>query len=115
MLIGTLDDFHPPNAVVIDIAGYTNIFPEAEPKVGAIEETGQRRAVVAGFCYIGASSSGMPRVDTRRSLAVSTARETLNPVTFIGSGIFIVLVTMLACVVSVGKFLTMDPAVAFRG
>jgi putative ABC transport system permease protein len=83
MLIGTLDDFHQPDAIVIDIAGYTNIFPGVEPRVGAIVEIGQRRAVIVGICYIGASWSGMPRVYTRRSLGVSMARETLNPVTYV--------------------------------
>jgi putative ABC transport system permease protein len=83
MLIGTLDDFHQPDAIVMDIAGYTNIFPGVEPQVGATVEIGQRRAVVVGICYIGASWSGMPRVYTRRSLGVSMARETLNPVTYV--------------------------------
>lgn len=83
MLIGTLDDFHQPDAVVIDIAGYTNIFPGVEPRVGVTVEIGQRRAVIVGICYIGASWSGMPRVYTRRSLGVSMARETLNPVTYV--------------------------------
>jgi ABC-type antimicrobial peptide transport system permease subunit len=39
----------------------------------------------------------------------------MHPFIFIGSGIFIVLVTLLACVVSVRKVLTVDPAVVFRG
>jgi putative ABC transport system permease protein len=83
MLIGTLDDFHQPDAIVMDIAGYTSIFPGVAPQVGAIVEIGQRRAVVVGICYIGASWSGMPRVYTRRSLGVAMARETLNPVTYV--------------------------------
>jgi putative ABC transport system permease protein len=83
MLIGTLDDFHQPDAIVMDIAGYTNIFPGVEPRVRATVEIGQRRAVVVGICHIGASWSGMPRVYTRRSLGVSMARETLNPVTYV--------------------------------
>lgn len=83
MLIGTLEDFNQPDAVVLDIAGYANIFPGEEPKVGVTVEIGQRRAVVVGICYIGASWSGMPRVYTRRSLGVAMARETLNPVTYV--------------------------------
>ncbi len=63
----------------MDIAGYTSIFPGEAPRVGVTLEIGQRRAVVVGICYIGASWSGMPRVYTRRSLGVSMARETIHP------------------------------------
>ncbi len=83
MLIGSLNDLHQPDAIVMDIAGYANVFPGSEPQVGRIVEIGQRRAVIVGICYIGSSWSGLPRVYTRRNLAVDMARETLNPVTYV--------------------------------
>lgn len=83
MLIGKVDDLLGQDAIVMDIAGYANIFPGREPQVGVTVEIGQRRAVLVGICYLGASWSGLPRVYTRRSLAVAMARETLNPVTYV--------------------------------
>jgi len=39
----------------------------------------------------------------------------MHPAIFIGCGIFIVLVTLVACLVSVRKVLVVDPAIVFRG
>jgi putative ABC transport system permease protein len=39
----------------------------------------------------------------------------MPPYILIGSGIFIVIVTVLACLVSVRKVLVIDPAIVFRG
>ncbi|WP_145296692.1 ABC transporter permease [Planctopirus ephydatiae] len=83
MLIGDLKDLQRPDAIIMDIAGYINIFPETPPQTGATVEIGQRRAVIVGICYIGTSWNGLPRVYTRRSLGVAMARETLNPVTYV--------------------------------
>jgi putative ABC transport system permease protein len=38
----------------------------------------------------------------------------MDPVIFIGTGVFIVFVTLLSCVISVRRVLTVDPAVVFR-
>lgn len=83
MLIGDLECLHQPDAVVIDIAGYHKVFPDTPPQVGTVVEIGQERAVIAGFCHIGASWSGLPRVYTKRSRAVKMARETINPVSYV--------------------------------
>ncbi|ADG66952.1 protein of unknown function DUF214 [Planctopirus limnophila DSM 3776] len=83
MLIGDLKDLQRPDAIIMDIAGYINIFPETPPQTGATVEIGQRRAVIVGICYIGTSWNGLPRIYTRRSLGVAMARETLNPVTYV--------------------------------
>ncbi len=39
----------------------------------------------------------------------------MHPFIFVGSGVFVVLVTLMACIVSVRKVLTVDPAIVFRG
>jgi putative ABC transport system permease protein len=83
MLVGDVEDLRQPDAIIMDIAGYANVFPGAPPSVGTVVEIGQRRAVIVGLCYIGTSWSGLPRVYTRRSLGVEMARETLNPVTYV--------------------------------
>lgn len=83
MLIGELECLNQPDAVVLDIAGFHNIFPDVPPQVGMMVEIGQERAVVAGICHIGASWSGLPRVYTKRSRAVKMARETINPVSYV--------------------------------
>lgn len=83
MLIGELECLNQPDAVVLDIAGFHNIFPNTTPQTGMIVEIGQERGVVAGICHIGASWSGLPRVYTKRSRAVKMARETINPVSYV--------------------------------
>ena len=39
----------------------------------------------------------------------------MPPYILIGSGIFIVIVTLFACLISVRKVLVVDPAIVFRG
>lgn len=83
MLLGKLDDLRRPDAVIIDAAGFANIFPGVPFRTGDIVEIGQRRAEIVGISHTGPSWTGLPRVHTRRSLAVEFARETLNPVTYV--------------------------------
>ena len=83
MLIGSLDDLRRPDAVVVDVAGFATLFPDLEPQTGLEFEVGRRRAVVVGVCRVGPSWNALPRIYTRRSLAVEYARETQNPVTYV--------------------------------
>lgn len=83
MLLGSLADLRRPDAVIMDAAGFASIFPGTEPRTGDIVEIGQRRAEIVGISHTGPSWTGLPRVHTRRSLAVEFARETLNPVTYV--------------------------------
>lgn len=83
MLLGSLRDLARPDAIVIDAAGFATIFPGLPFQTGIVVEIGQRRAEIVGICRVGASWSGLPRVYSRRSLAVEMARETVNPVSFV--------------------------------
>lgn len=83
MLLGSLADLRRPDAVIMDAAGFATIFPNTAPRTGDIVEIGQRRAEIVGISHTGPSWTGLPRVHTRRSLAVEFARETLNPVTYV--------------------------------
>jgi ABC-type antimicrobial peptide transport system permease subunit len=38
----------------------------------------------------------------------------MHPAIFAGTGIFIVLITLVSCVISVRRVLTVDPAIVFR-
>ena len=83
MLLGSLADLRRPDAVIMDAAGFATIFPNTAPRTGDIVEIGQRRAEIVGISHTGPSWTGLPRVHTRRSLAVEFARETLNPGTYV--------------------------------
>jgi putative ABC transport system permease protein len=83
MLLGQVEDLRRPDAVVMDAAGFSAVFPDTPLRTGDVVEIGERRAVIVGICHIGSSWSGLPRVYARRSLAVQLARETLHPVTFV--------------------------------
>ncbi|HLP83060.1 MAG TPA: ABC transporter permease [Phycisphaerales bacterium] len=83
MLMGSLADLARPDAIVIDAAGFSTIFPDAPLDTGAVVEIGQRRAQIVGISHVGPSWSGLPRVHARRALAVEMARETINPVSYI--------------------------------
>jgi putative ABC transport system permease protein len=83
MLLGSLDDLRRPDAIILDAAGFSSIFPGTEMRTGDVVEVGERRAVVVGICYIGSSFSGLPRLYARRGLAVGLARETIHPVTYV--------------------------------
>lgn len=83
MLLGTLDDLRRPDAVIIDAAGFATLFPDIPIRTGGVVEIGETRAEIVGISHVGPSWTGLPRVHTRRSLAVAMARETMNPVTFV--------------------------------
>jgi putative ABC transport system permease protein len=83
ILLGSLDDLRRPDAIIIDAAGFASIFPDVPPRTGDVVEIGQRRAEIVAISHTGPSWTGLPRVHTRRSLAVEYARETMNPVTYV--------------------------------
>ena len=67
-----------------------------------------------GYC-LGIGAANLFFAMTSTQLSGGLRGMFMDPSIFIGSGIFIVLVTLLACVISVRKVLTVDPAVVFRG
>lgn len=83
MLVGSLADLARPDAILIDAAGFSTIFPDTPLETGAVVEIGQRRAHVVGISHVGPSWTGLPRVHARRTLAVEMARETVNPVSYV--------------------------------
>jgi putative ABC transport system permease protein len=83
MLIGSLADLARPDAIFVDAAGFSTIFPDTPLATGATVEIGQRRAHVVGISHVGPSWTGLPRIHTRRSIAIEMARETINPVSYV--------------------------------
>jgi len=81
MILGHVEDLNRPNAVIMDLPGYLRDFPGRKIEPGMIVEIGRCRAEVVGFCKVPPNWSGMTSVYTRRSNAVTMARETINPVT----------------------------------
>jgi putative ABC transport system permease protein len=67
-----------------------------------------------GFC-LGIGSANLFFALSSTQLSGGLRGMFMHPFIFIGSGVFIVVVTLLACVVSVRKVLTVDPAIVFRG
>jgi putative ABC transport system permease protein len=69
---------------------------------------------VIGFC-LGIGTANLFFAMSSTQLSGGLRGMFMHPFIFLGSGVFIVLVTMLACVISVRKVLTVDPAIVFRG
>lgn len=69
MLLGKLSDLRQPDAVMIDKAGYTYLFPDQPFKLGATLEINDRRAVIVGICKASAPFQTFPVLFARYTLA----------------------------------------------
>jgi putative ABC transport system permease protein len=83
LLLGSLADLRRPDAVIVDAAGFSALFPNLAPATGMVIEIGKRRAEIVGISHSGPSWTGLPRVYARRSVAVELARETVNTVSYV--------------------------------
>ncbi len=70
MLLGSLDDLRGPDAVVLDDAGWSYMFPGEPFALGRTLEMNDRRAVVVGICRCSAPFQTLPVAYTRFSQAV---------------------------------------------
>jgi putative ABC transport system permease protein len=78
MVAGSLADLRNPDAVVIDEAGYTYMWPGEPVRLGRLMEMNDRRAVLAGVCKASAPFQTLPVVYTRYSQAVRFAPRERN-------------------------------------
>jgi len=83
MVMGDVRALDQPNAVIFDVSGYQQNFPDLPVEIGQEVEIGQTRAVVAGFCKAPPAWGGQTVLYTKRSLAVQMSRETENTVSFV--------------------------------
>jgi putative ABC transport system permease protein len=71
ILVGQLSDLQEPDAVIMDEAGYRQLWPKQPYVMGKILEINDRRAVVVGVCKASLTFQTFPVVYTRYSQAVS--------------------------------------------
>jgi len=83
MVAGDVRCLERPDAVIFDVSGYQQNFPDLPVELGVEIEIGQTRAVVGGFCKAPPAWGGQTVVYTTRSLAVRMSRETENTVSFV--------------------------------
>lgn len=67
MVAGDVKDLHKPGGIVMDIPGYTTIFPGRELRMGRTFEMGRKRVEIVGFCRVEPDWSGLPVVYATRS------------------------------------------------
>jgi putative ABC transport system permease protein len=78
MVLGSLADLRRPDAVVIDEAGFTYMWPDQPFQLGKVLEMNDRRAVVVGICKASAPFQTLPVVYTRYSQAITFAPRERN-------------------------------------
>lgn len=71
IIVGSLDDLRTPDAVIMDEAGYHQLWPGETPVAGKTFEMNDRRAVVVGVCKSRKTFMTFPIIYTRYSQAVS--------------------------------------------
>lgn len=71
MVVGNLDDLRRPDAVIMDEAGFHQLWPGETPGPGKSFEMNDRRAVVVGICRSRKTFMTFPIIYTRYSQAVS--------------------------------------------
>jgi putative ABC transport system permease protein len=69
MLVGKIGDLQNPDSILVDEAGYHQMWPGEPVRVGKVFEMNQRRAVVVGVYRAGQTFMTMPIVYTRLSQA----------------------------------------------
>jgi putative ABC transport system permease protein len=81
--LGALGDLRQPDAVIIDEAGYEQLWPGEPFELGKTFEMNDRRAVVVGICKASRTFQTFPVVYTRFSQAVGFAPPERKVLTFV--------------------------------
>lgn len=71
MLLGNIAELRRPDAVIIDEAGFQQIWPGDPLEVGRVFEMNDRRAVIVGICRVAKTFQRFPVVYTRYSQATA--------------------------------------------
>jgi putative ABC transport system permease protein len=82
-LAGSLADLRRPDAIVVDEAGYSYLWPGQPPRPGHIVEINDRRAVLVGICRAKAPFQTFPVLFTRYSQARRFAPSERNVLSFV--------------------------------
>jgi putative ABC transport system permease protein len=83
MLMGSLDDLERPDAVIIDSAGYSYLWPNEPMELGRTLEMNDRRAVLVGICKATPPFMTFPLIYTRYSRALHYIPGERNQMTFV--------------------------------
>jgi putative ABC transport system permease protein len=83
MIVGTWDDLRRPDALIIDDAGYKQLWPGEPYEVGRVFEMNDRRGVVVGVCKASRTFQTFPIVYTRYSQAVQFAPADRKVLSFV--------------------------------
>lgn len=73
LVLGSLEDLRQPDAVIIDQAGYTYVWPGQPLKLGRVLELNDHRAVLVGICKASAPFQTLPVLYARHSQALHYA------------------------------------------
>ncbi len=83
MLMGTTEDLHKPDAVIVDDAGYRQLWPGEPFALGQVFEMNDQRAVLVGICKASRIFQTIPLIITRYSKAMQFSPQERRTLTFI--------------------------------
>jgi putative ABC transport system permease protein len=83
MIVGDLRDLYQPDALIIDDAGYAQLWPGEPYTIGKVFEMNDRRGVVVGVCKASRTFQTFPIVYTRFSQAVLFAPNERKVLSFV--------------------------------
>jgi putative ABC transport system permease protein len=83
MIVGDLRDLYQPDALIIDDAGYAQLWPGEPYHIGRTFEMNDRRGVVVGVCKASRTFQTFPIVYTRFSQAVLFAPSERKVLSFV--------------------------------
>jgi putative ABC transport system permease protein len=83
MIMGHVSDLRRPDAIIIDEAGFEQLWPGEPLKVGKVFEMNDRRAMVVGICKARQTFQTFPIVYTRYSQATTFAPPERKMMSFV--------------------------------
>ncbi len=83
MIVGDLKDLYQPDALIMDDAGYQQLFPHQPYKIGQVFEMNDHRGIIVGICKASRTFQTFPIVYSRYSLATTYAPTERKVMSFI--------------------------------
>jgi putative ABC transport system permease protein len=83
VLLGNIADLRKPDAVIMDVEGYHQLWPNEEPRIGRTFEMNGRLATIVGICKARRTFQTFPVVYTRYSQATLFAPRERKVLSFI--------------------------------
>jgi putative ABC transport system permease protein len=83
LILGDVTELRNPDAIIVDEAGYSYMWPDEPPALGKIVEMNDRRAVLVGICKAGAPFQTLPVIYTRYSQAMQFAPPERNLMSYV--------------------------------